>query len=158
MPPLAGVYRQHINKVNKKGTGGALVESFAVLVRSMWSENYKFISPMTFRETIMRFAPLFRNNDQHDSQEFLIFLLDGLHEDLNANSSKQQPLVPDDAEFERLPDWKASTLSWDRYLATNSSIIVSLFQGQYRSRLICHTCKHVSWTMDLTVLAFMFML
>ncbi|KAL7321944.1 ubiquitin-specific protease doa4 [Mucor circinelloides] len=142
----SGVYRQHINKVNKKGTGGALVESFAVLVRSMWSENYKFISPMTFRETIMRFAPLFRNNDQHDSQEFLIFLLDGLHEDLNANSSKQQPSVPNDAEFERLPDWKASTLSWDRYLATNSSIIVSLFQGQYRSRLICHTCKHTSTT------------
>ncbi|KAK4521597.1 uncharacterized protein ATC70_004126 [Mucor velutinosus] len=145
----SGVYRQHINKVNKKGTGGALVEAFAVLVRSMWSENYKFISPMTFRETIMRFAPLFRNNDQHDSQEFLIFLLDGLHEDLNTNISNKglpPPLIPDDAEFEKLPDWQASALSWDRYVATNSSIIVSLFQGQYRSRLICYTCKHTSTT------------
>ncbi|CAO3630431.1 unnamed protein product [Mucor fragilis] len=144
----SGVYRQHINRANKKGTGGALVEAFAVLVRSMWSENYKFISPMTFRETIMRFAPLFRNNDQHDSQEFLIFLLDGLHEDLNTNMGNKAPppLIPDDAEFERLPDWQASALSWDRYMATNSSIIVSLFQGQYRSRLICHTCKHTSTT------------
>ncbi|GAN06886.1 cysteine proteinase [Mucor ambiguus] len=145
----SGVYRQHINKANKKGTGGALVEAFAVLVRSMWSENYKFISPMTFRETIMRFAPLFRNNDQHDSQEFLIFLLDGLHEDLNTNISNKAPpslVIPNDAEFEKLPDWQASALSWDRCVATNSSIIVSLFQGQYRSRLICHTCKHTSTT------------
>ncbi|KAL0136154.1 hypothetical protein V8B55DRAFT_1370615 [Mucor lusitanicus] len=143
----SGVYRQHINKTNKKGTGGALVEAFAVLVRSMWSENYKFISPMTFRETIMRFSPLFRNNDQHDSQEFLIFLLDGLHEDLNSsNKALPPPSMPDDAEFEKLPDWQASAISWDRCVATNSSIIVSLFQGQYRSRLICHTCKHTSTT------------
>ncbi|CEP08439.1 hypothetical protein, partial, partial [Parasitella parasitica] len=142
-----GMFKQHVNKANKKGTGGVLVESLADLVRSMWSENYNFISPMTFREAIMAFAPQFRNNDQHDSQEFLIFILDGLHEDLNQNSSqKTTALIQDDAEFERLPDWQASALSWDRYLATNSSIIVSLFQGQYRSRLTCLSCKHTSTT------------
>ncbi|KAI8639614.1 hypothetical protein BD408DRAFT_434945 [Parasitella parasitica] len=142
----SGVFKQHVNKANEKGTRGVLVESFAGLVRSMWSENYNFISPMTFREAIMAFAPQFRNTDQHDSQEFLIFILDALHEDLNQNCNKRMTLVQDDAEFERLPDWQASALSWDRYLATNSSIIVSLFQGQYRSRLTCLTCKHTSTT------------
>ncbi|KAL9545985.1 hypothetical protein MBANPS3_006878 [Mucor bainieri] len=146
----SGVYRQHINRASKKGTGGELVEAFAVLVRSMWSENYKFISPMTFRETVMRYSPLFRNSDQQDSQEFMVFLLDALHEDLNthsssSSSSKTLPMLGD-AEFEKLPDWQASALAWDRYVATHSSIIVSLFQGQYRSRLICNTCKHTSTT------------
>lgn len=143
---IAGVFRQHINKSSKSSSGGALVESFALLLRSMWSENYNFISPMTLREAIKNFAPRFANNDQHDSQEFLIFILDGLHEDLNKNSNKKAILstIQDEADFERLPDWQASALAWERYLATNSSIIVSLFQGQYRSRLTCLTCKHVS--------------
>ena len=101
---------------------------------------------MTLREAIKNFAPRFANNDQHDSQEFLIFILDGLHEDLNKNSNKKAILstIQDEADFERMPDWQASALAWERYLATNSSIIVSLFQGQYRSRLTCLTCKHVS--------------
>ena len=30
-----------------------------------------------------RFAPQFCSHKQHDSQELLTFLLDGLHEDLN---------------------------------------------------------------------------
>jgi len=33
--------------------------------------------------TIGTFAPQFSGNDQHDSQELLAFLLDGMHEDLN---------------------------------------------------------------------------
>jgi hypothetical protein len=41
------------------------------------------ISPSRFKATISEFASQFRGADQHDSQEFLAFLLDGLHEDLN---------------------------------------------------------------------------
>ena len=33
--------------------------------------------------TISKFAPQFSGNAQQDSQEFLAFLMDGLHEDLN---------------------------------------------------------------------------
>ncbi len=32
---------------------------------------------------IGQFVPQMKGNDQQDSQEFLAFLLDGLHEDLN---------------------------------------------------------------------------
>lgn len=36
-----------------------------------------------FQWTIGKYAPRFNGSQQHDSQELLAFLLDGLHEDLN---------------------------------------------------------------------------
>ncbi len=39
------------------------------------------------------FAPQFEGFQQHDAQEFLSFLLDGLHEDLNSVSLK--PILED---------------------------------------------------------------
>ena len=143
---ISGVFKQHLNRRNKIGTGGVLTERFAELLRVMWSQSYNFVSPMTFREAIARFAPRFSGTDQQDSQEFLVFLLDGLHEDLNSASSQRKNTigsVEDDARFEKLPDWQASALSWEKYLKKNSSIIISLFQGQYRSRLTCHSCQQV---------------
>jgi ubiquitin carboxyl-terminal hydrolase 8 len=123
-----------------------VTESFAELLRVMWSENFNFVSPMSFREAIVRFAPRFSGTDQQDSQEFLIFLLDGLHEDLNlalVYGKSINNATEDDPQFEKLPDWQASAISWEKYLYRNSSIIVSLFQGQYRSRLTCLSCKQV---------------
>ena len=76
-----------------------------------------------------------------------MFLLDGLHEDVNVVLERPRPKPEDpeeEARFERLPDWQASGIAWSKYLERNESIIVSLFQGQYRSRLMCLTCKHVS--------------
>ncbi|KAI8369314.1 uncharacterized protein BYT42DRAFT_104176 [Radiomyces spectabilis] len=145
----SGMYKQSINRHNPLGTGGVVADSFADLLRIMWSEAYNFISPVSFREAIIRFAPQFAGTEQHDSQEFLTFLLDGLHEDCNM-VTKKPPTPPEDAEeeerFERLPDWQASSIAWQRYLERNSSFIVSLFQGQYRSRLTCLTCHKTSTT------------
>ncbi|KAG0176484.1 ubiquitin-specific protease doa4 [Apophysomyces sp. BC1021] len=139
---ISGTFKQHISKNNPLGTGGALISTFADLLRVMWSETYNFVSPMTFREAIVRFAPQFYGADQHDSQEFLTFLLDGLHEDLNLASRK----TDDDTmeENEQLSDYQASCIAWEHYLARNASMVVSLFQGQYKSRLTCLNCKKVS--------------
>lgn len=99
------------------------------------------------QEALVRFAPQYSGTEQQDSQEFLNFLLDGLHEDLNTiqrppkNNNNQ-----DDEAFEKLPDYQASSIAWEKYLARNASVIVSLFQGQYRSRLICLSCKTTSTT------------
>lgn len=141
---IAGMYKQHINRMNKRGSGGILVDSFAHLVREMWSEKYNFISPMSFREVLGRSVPQFKGTDQQDSQEFLVVLMDKLHEDMNENSENRSPPPQNEDEFERLPDWKASLIAWDRYLSQHQSIIVSLFQGQYQSRLTCLSCKNVS--------------
>lgn len=42
-----------------------------------------FFLKKTIQWTIGKYAPRFNGDQQHDSQELLAFLLDGLHEDLN---------------------------------------------------------------------------
>ena len=41
------------------------------------------VAPRGFKRLIGDLAPQFRGYDQHDSQELLNFLLDGMHEDVN---------------------------------------------------------------------------
>ncbi len=47
------------------------------------------VTPRGFKAAIANFAPQFTGYSQHDSQELLAFLLDGLHEDLNRVASKR---------------------------------------------------------------------
>lgn len=146
---LDGSYRKAINRVNPLGTQGALAEAFAQLIRVMWSEKYTFVSPVTFREAITRFAPAFRGSDQHDAQEFLAFLLDGLHEDLNYIKQKPPAIemtAAREEELETLPQQIAAVQEWEIYRARNDSLIVDWFQGQFRSKLTCLTCGKTSTT------------
>lgn len=46
------------------------------------------VTPRSFKAKVGRFAPQFSGYAQHDSQEFLAFLLDGMHEDLNRIRNK----------------------------------------------------------------------
>lgn len=149
---LSRKYKDAINKVNPLGTQGALANAFAGLINVLWSEQYTFVSPVTFREAITKFAPSFRGYDQHDSQEFLVFLLDGLHEDLNYVVNKPPPVeVTKEREMllETLPQQIASVQEWEIYRRRNNSIIVDQFQGQFRNKMTCLTCGTVSSSRDL---------
>lgn len=56
-----------------------------------------------FKSSVGAFAPRFSGYQQHDSQELMIFLLDGLHEDLNR--IKKKPYVevqPSDGRPDRV--------------------------------------------------------
>ncbi|RHZ69017.1 hypothetical protein Glove_291g40 [Diversispora epigaea] len=143
---LDGSYKRHINKLNPLGSKGVLVEAFAELIRVMWNDKYTFVSPISFKEAIGRFAPQFSGSDQHDSQEFLEFLLDGLHEDLNIKQKIKELTPTEEKQLESLHAGIASEIMWERYLRQNNSVIVSLFQGQFRNQLICSFCKNTSTT------------
>ena len=79
--------RNTLNKDNSLGTGGELALEFATLLRQMWSDSGSGLDSVTdptcFKDSLGSFAPRFRGNDQHDSQELCIYLLDILHEDTN---------------------------------------------------------------------------
>uniref|UniRef100_A0A0K3C8C0 ubiquitinyl hydrolase 1 n=1 Tax=Rhodotorula toruloides TaxID=5286 RepID=A0A0K3C8C0_RHOTO len=144
-----GSYRKDINTVNPLGTKGALANAVAELIRALWAQQYHFLSPVTFREAICRVAPQFRGSDQHDAQEFLGFLLDGLHEDCNYVLKKPPPIemTPDrEHDLETLPAQVMSEREWQIYKMRNDSFIVRLFQGQFRNQLRCLTCQKTSTT------------
>jgi ubiquitin C-terminal hydrolase len=127
-------YRSEINKNNFLGTGGKLVSAYAELMKKMWLGTKSTVEPIDFKEQLGTFAPQFNGYRQHDSQELLAFLLDGIHEDLNRVMNK--PYVEDgDCDGER--DENDAMDSWMNYLKRNKSLVVDLFQGQLRN-----TCRY----------------
>ncbi|KAF9096175.1 CSN-associated deubiquitinating enzyme Ubp12 [Mortierella sp. AD031] len=142
---LAGAWRDELNLDNPLGMGGEVARAYANLIDKVWNGTSKVFSPREFKQTIGRFAPSFTGYHQHDSQELLAFLLDGLHEDLNRIIKKPYTEVPDS---NGRPDEEVANDCWEIHKARNDSIIVDLFQGQYKSTLVCPECEKVSVTFD----------
>jgi ubiquitin carboxyl-terminal hydrolase 4/11 len=144
---LAGKHVKEINRDNPLGMNGLIAERYAELLGYLWSGDYSSVSPTAFKATLGRFAPQFSGFQQQDSQELLAFLLDGLHEDLNRVIKK--PPVPQVVADGR-SDAVVATESWEGHLLRNRSVIVELFQGQFKSTVVCPTegCGRVSITFD----------
>lgn len=149
-------YEKHINMNSRLGSKGVLAKYFAKLTHSMYqnashkvNEKGKPVQPMQFKMACGSVNSLFRESGQQDCQEFCQFLLDGLHEDLN-QCGGNPPLkgLSDEAEKmrEKLSLRIASSIEWERYLTTDFSVIVDLFQGQYASQLMCQVCGLTSTT------------
>ncbi|KAH9718886.1 ubiquitin carboxyl-terminal hydrolase 10 [Citrus sinensis] len=124
---------------------GELALAFGDLLRKLWSSGRTAVAPRAFKGKLARFAPQFSGYNQHDSQELLAFLLDGLHEDLNR--VKQKPYIEMKDSGGR-PDEEVANECWKNHKARNDSLIVDVFQGQYKSTLVCPVCSKVSITFD----------
>lgn len=148
---LSGRYEKDINTDNPIGYGGNVAIAFGKLVRNLFYGTSRPYSPSDFRYTIGRYNSAFSGYMQQDSQEFLAFLLDSLHEDLNRIKQKPATEKPELAE-EKLNDEQAiNSLAqecWKLYKMRNDSVILDLFTGLYRSTLVCPVCKKISITFD----------
>ncbi|XP_076366912.1 ubiquitin carboxyl-terminal hydrolase 2-like [Tachypleus tridentatus] len=127
---------------------GVLMKSFSSLLQSMWkTSNFDTaVSPQHFHSQIQRFAPRFTGYRQQDAQEFLRYLLQGLHEDVNRVTTKPRPLTSDIDDC--LSENQKSMEAWKRYLRYDDSKIVDMFVGQLRSSLKCTVCGYNSVTFD----------
>ncbi|TBU40571.1 hypothetical protein BD309DRAFT_846709, partial [Dichomitus squalens] len=144
-----GRWKSMINMVNQMETKGVLVLVFANILRDMWQGEGGTLAPVTFYCSICSHAPQFSGLEQHNSQGFLGFLLDGLHEDLNRILQKWNiELMPEwEAELEKLPTQIAGKQEWQIYSMRNDSLIINYFQGQYWNHMECLMChKQTSTT------------
>lgn len=142
---IADTYKNDINKDNPIGMKGNVAENFGNLMKQMWSGEEPYVSPKALKQTIAKWAPQFEGFNQHDSQELLAFLLDGLHEDLNQVSEK--PYI-ETKEANGRPDDVVALEAWEGYSARNRSVIIDLFHGQLKSTVKCPKCEKVSVTFD----------
>eukprot|EP00040_Diaphanoeca_grandis_P025579 m.141936 g.141936 ORF g.141936 m.141936 type:complete len:827 (-) comp30220_c3_seq3:406-2886(-) len=143
---LKGRYKPDINYTNPIGCKGELAASYAATVHSMWSKkNYRSFAPRDLKEIVGKFGPRFQGYEQHDSQEFISFLLDAIHEDLNR--VKQKPIVQN-PETDGMVDVEAARLAWEGYKLRNDSIVVDLFSGMFKATVQCPRCDKVSVKFD----------
>ncbi|XP_064645435.1 ubiquitin carboxyl-terminal hydrolase 8-like isoform X2 [Lineus longissimus] len=138
---LSNNYRLDINRENFMGCKGEVADEAALVMNALWSTHYRSVTPRDLKHTISRHQPMFAGYIQHDSQEFLCYILDALHEDLNM--IKTRPKVPVQ-ETDGVPDHIAAEVAWKTYKLLNESIIVELFQGQLKSTLMCLKCRKTS--------------
>ena len=134
-------YKSEVNKENFLGTGGKLVVAYAELMKRMWLGNRSVVEPLDFKQQLSTFAPQFSGHHQHDAQELLSYLLDGIHEDLNR--VKNRPFV-EDKDCDGTQDELDAIAAWKNYLTRNKSLVVDLFQGQLRNTCKCLVCAHVN--------------
>ncbi|CAD6257147.1 unnamed protein product [Miscanthus lutarioriparius] len=139
-------YHREINRQNPLGNVGELALAFGELLRKLWAPGGRApVSPRPFKTKLSRFASQFSGYNQHDSQELLAFLLDGLHEDLNR--VKHRPYI-NSGDADGRSDEEVADEYWANHIARNNSIIVDVCQGQYKSTLVCPVCGKVSVTFD----------
>ncbi|XP_028274882.1 ubiquitin carboxyl-terminal hydrolase 2a isoform X2 [Parambassis ranga] len=141
---LHNSHRRDLN--NNSRTNTALMEEFAKLIQTMWtSSSSEAVSPSEFKTQIQRYAPRFVGYNQQDAQEFLRFLLDGLHNEVNRVTVRPRGTVED---FDHLPDEEKGKKMWSKYLEREDSKIVDLFVGQLKSSLTCSHCGFCSTVFD----------
>uniref|UniRef100_A0A673LJR4 ubiquitinyl hydrolase 1 n=1 Tax=Sinocyclocheilus rhinocerous TaxID=307959 RepID=A0A673LJR4_9TELE len=111
-----------------------LMNEFSKVLAGLWEcdGGETTVNPGKFYHVFKESAPYFSGYSQQDAQEFLRFLLDRLHTEINRRPSKR-------------PEAFAM---WQRHLDRDVSKIVDLFSGQLRSSLHCSVCSHYSNTFD----------
>ena len=148
---------------------GEVTEQLAVLLKSMWSLQYDPEISIRFKSLVEKHASQYKGSSQHDAQEFLLWLLDQVHEDLNlASRRRYKPPPPPpppphphppvsngisknghaNLHNQQCNDEVMAAEALAAYMRCNNSFVMDVFQAQFRSSLQCPTCERVSNTFD----------
>lgn len=129
----------------KFGTKGELTEQLALVLKALWTCKDPSDYSNTFKEVVERYGSQFRSSTQHDAQEFLFWLLDKVHEDLNTATKRKYKTIKNN--YGRSDDViAAETLA--NYMRCNNSFVQAVFRAQFRSSLTCPRCHKQSNTFD----------
>jgi len=139
---------EHVRDINTTNSSmkGSLIKAFATVIKGLWKSNGRVVDPSSLKGAVQRFAPRFSGYNQEDSQEFLRYLLEGLHEDVNRVMTKPQPIHTEIDSS--LSVCEQAMEAWKRYIRRDDSHLVDLFVGQLKSTLCCSDCNHESVTFE----------
>ncbi|CAG0918653.1 unnamed protein product [Notodromas monacha] len=137
----------HRNRLKSKkfGTQGEVTEKLAGVIKSLWSCQYTQSITTEFKSIVEKHGNQYRGSTQHDAQEFLMWLLDKVHEDLNVAKKRRYKRMQSSNDR---PDEVLAAEAMANFLRCNESFIQGLFQAQFRSSLTCPHCQRQSNTFD----------
>ena len=138
----------HLNVNNILGTGGFLTLAYANFLYHLNKCQKEYYIPQDFKNSIGIVDDRYSGRDQQDTHEFMNFLIDSLHEDLNRVINK--PIIKrKDSDINNIYSYdlyekEKSIIEWNNHLKRNQSIIVDLFYGQYKTTISCPSCNYKS--------------
>ncbi|KAH3907984.1 ubiquitinyl hydrolase 1 [Parastagonospora nodorum] len=149
---LSGKWKGHINANNPIGHKGAIARNYAAVLSGIYDINASSsFSPKAFKNALGKANSLFSGYGQQDSQEFVSWLVDALHEDLNRIQKKPYTENPDsDDNTFRDPEAirELGEIYRNNHKARNDSVSMDLFSGFYKNTMVCPDCEKVSITFD----------
>lgn len=126
-------YDKHLKNKNE-----SMIHTLNKLFREMLTSKTA-VSPRNFKARLSRRVPMFRGSEQHDSQEFLVFLLDILHEEIKYKLKEPVGLInskkPIDVEYNRVLT----------EISKNMSSISKVFSGIEMNSISCAYCKNTHY-------------
>ncbi|EME45447.1 hypothetical protein DOTSEDRAFT_52723 [Dothistroma septosporum NZE10] len=149
---LSKEYKKEINNDNPLGHHGAMANAYFTVLAGVYGDNSgSAYTPREFKSKLGSIQPLFSGYGQQDSQEFLSFLVDALHEDLNRIIKKPYIENPD-SDDAKVHDPEYIHELGETYRANhqkrNDSVATDLFGGFYKNTMECPNCEKVSVTFD----------
>ena len=137
---LFGNPHKDINKNNILGFKGLVAYGFEYIIKKLWLDKDKVLDITKFKKAMGICNNRFKEFNQQDTHEFINFLIDSLHEDLNRVNNK----IYIKKEERNLNDEIKSKIEWNNFLRRNQSILIDLFYGLFKSTVTCQECKNTS--------------
>lgn len=132
--------REFRNYITQSKTHSPLHRTLSKLFKEMMTCKEKSVSPSEFRDEIIKIMPQFEGKGQQDAQEFLRYIIDRIHEEVNEAKINKTKVKPEP---------KSAKESWNLYLKfMDNSFLVKLFVGQLSSTIKCTHCQNESYCWD----------
>ena len=126
-----------INKNNKFGYKGKFILTFMLLYKLKPSKIDDYAQNL--KTLVGKLKDTFNNRDQQDANEYLNFVLEALHEELNIKTSKRY-IEDKDENYKYNTEEELGNIAWANNLRRNVSFIDSIFMFQLKSNLTCKRC------------------
>ena len=138
---LLGNYKNDINNLNPYGD--QFIKRFRGIIYQLFEINDIAVNPHDFIKYITKNCSSWGIINLQDCHEFLSFLLNSLHENLNLISDRKEQKTEkkEKSQSPNESDKEASERFWKVNLQKDNSIIVDLFHGQFKSVVTFVNCK-----------------
>ena len=131
------------NLAKKNPNSLQLTPLFCKLIKNLWSEERKKpYSPKDLINTIEKINPLFKQGEAGDSKDFMIFILEQIHNELKGplkniknNSITMEPLN----QYDKNNAFQHFFIEFQR----ECSIISDVFFGFIETTNVCQNCKNI---------------